>query len=521
MNQVKVLSPPVKSDGDKKDYRLIELQNGLKALLIHKYEENSSDESDNEIVAAANLTVGVGSFDEPVDIGGLAHFLEHMLFMGSEKYPEENGHNNFISANGGINNAMTDNEFTSFFFDVSEKAFPEALDRFAQQFASPLLLRGALQREREAVDSEYQMALSNDQVRIRSFVKMLIHDNHPASFFEYGNLKTLKDETTDDELYTAVREFLKKYVANEMFLSLQSKRTLDEMQELVIKNFTALKSGNAVSRISRDVDDIFKQQFFEKMYFIKPNQESKAMYMTWYIKSIDDHYKSRPLSYIKAIFENGGEGGIASSLRELGLALSVGLELDTEILETNSLFTLIKVNVELTDFGLENIDKVLEKVFSYLLMMKETSVEEHRRLYNEYKEQSEKDFKFHEEKEPLKNVLSSALGMKYFDDADILQGNSVYQEFDSKIISDIIDVMNRRRFNLIIVSDDHDRFDKKEKHFGTEFEEIEFPEVYQKLWDERKLNSDFFLEKPNPFRATNFEIFVNEDESPVSLRNTF
>lgn len=114
--EVQVLESPIKSEGDKKEYRVIKLPNGLKALLIKKNEEKTSE---SEILAAANLTVGVGSFDEPPNIGGLAHFLEHMLFMGSEKYPEESSYNQFISANGGSDNAMTENEFTTYFFDVS------------------------------------------------------------------------------------------------------------------------------------------------------------------------------------------------------------------------------------------------------------------------------------------------------------------------------------------------------------------------------------------------------------------
>lgn len=114
-SEVEVLESPIKSEGDKKEYRLIRLPNGLKSLLIKKNDEGVSD---NEILAAANMTVGVGSFDEPANIGGLAHFLEHMLFMGSEKYPEESGYNQFISANGGTDNAMTENEFTTYFFDV-------------------------------------------------------------------------------------------------------------------------------------------------------------------------------------------------------------------------------------------------------------------------------------------------------------------------------------------------------------------------------------------------------------------
>ena len=49
-----------------------------------------------EKLAACALCVGVGSFSDPVDIPGLAHFVEHMVFMGSEKYPQENGFDEFI-----------------------------------------------------------------------------------------------------------------------------------------------------------------------------------------------------------------------------------------------------------------------------------------------------------------------------------------------------------------------------------------------------------------------------------------
>lgn len=178
MSEVLTLSPPIKSASDKKDYRLIKLPNGLKALLIRKVEESS----DSEPLAAANLTVGVGSFDEPRSVGGLAHFLEHLLFLGSDKYPEETGYNEFISQNGGNNNAMTENEYTTYFFEVSEKAFREAIDRFAQQFVSPLLLKSMLKREREAVDSEFQMAQARDSIRISSFYKIFVNDDHPASY---------------------------------------------------------------------------------------------------------------------------------------------------------------------------------------------------------------------------------------------------------------------------------------------------------------------------------------------------
>lgn len=159
MSQVEVLETPIKSEGDKKEYRLVKLQNGLKALLIKTYtDENQTEESN----AAASLTVAVGSFDEPKNVGGLAHFLEHMVFMGNEKYRGESEFNDFVTANGGRRNAMTSDEFTLYYFDIQENAFSEGLDRFSQIFISPLLSKSAMQRERESVDSEYQMALSSE-----------------------------------------------------------------------------------------------------------------------------------------------------------------------------------------------------------------------------------------------------------------------------------------------------------------------------------------------------------------------
>ncbi|KAL3267868.1 hypothetical protein HHI36_007009 [Cryptolaemus montrouzieri] len=135
-----VLPSPVKSPSDKKEYKVIKLQNGLVACLIadtaplecddfsSSEEESGSDTEGSELevesessdmdiakhdsetddapmkkvpeveqkMAAAALCVGVGSFSDPKDIPGLAHFLEHMVFMGSEKYPGENDFDSFI-----------------------------------------------------------------------------------------------------------------------------------------------------------------------------------------------------------------------------------------------------------------------------------------------------------------------------------------------------------------------------------------------------------------------------------------
>ena len=94
----------------------------MRCLLISDMEADKS---------AASLDVKVGSALDPKPLYGTAHFLEHMLFMGTEKYPAENEYSEYILNNGGSNNAYTLMTNTNFHFDISNDGFGGALDRFA------------------------------------------------------------------------------------------------------------------------------------------------------------------------------------------------------------------------------------------------------------------------------------------------------------------------------------------------------------------------------------------------------
>ena len=140
-----------KSERDTRKYKHFTLANQIKCLVI------SDPECEH---AAASMNVHVGSIHE--DIHGLAHFLEHMLFMGTEKYPTENEYNNFLSSNAGYANAFTSSENTNYFFKVSSDQFYKTLDIFAQFFISPLFNPDSVERELKAVDSEFNKNLLDD-----------------------------------------------------------------------------------------------------------------------------------------------------------------------------------------------------------------------------------------------------------------------------------------------------------------------------------------------------------------------
>lgn len=81
-------NPIIKSLSDQREYVSITLPNQLQCLIIR--------DEDAELSSAA-LSMGVGSFKDPMTSQGIAHYLEHMLFMGTEKYPDENDYSEVFS----------------------------------------------------------------------------------------------------------------------------------------------------------------------------------------------------------------------------------------------------------------------------------------------------------------------------------------------------------------------------------------------------------------------------------------
>ena len=100
----------------------------------------------------------------------MAHFHEHMLFLGTAKYPDENAYEDYLAKHGGSSNAYTALEDTNYFFNVNAPALlgeggrDGALERFAQFFVEggPKFAVDSLDREMLAVDSEHRMALLDD-----------------------------------------------------------------------------------------------------------------------------------------------------------------------------------------------------------------------------------------------------------------------------------------------------------------------------------------------------------------------
>ena len=175
----------VKSKSDKRNYKCIVLDNKLRCILINDPEGDKS---------AAAINVKVGFTLDPKEVPGVAHFLEHMLFQGTKKYPDITEYSKYISDNGGYDNAFTGQTYTNFHFDCSNEAFEGALDRLAQFFICPTFSEAATEKEANAVDSEWNMSMQSDYWHFINLWLMLSNPASMACKFDCGNLESLKGE---------------------------------------------------------------------------------------------------------------------------------------------------------------------------------------------------------------------------------------------------------------------------------------------------------------------------------------
>ena len=464
-----ILETPIKNGTDKKDYRLIRLSNGLKVLLIKTAGNDKEGDAPKEKMAALALSVSVGGNDDPKEINGLSHFLEHMVFMGSEKYPVENDFIQYLTNEGGSTNAFTTSEQTVFFFDVNEDAFVGAVDILAQFFITPLLLKDGVDREIESVESEFQMGFTSSYRRKNQIMLTLAQQDHPIASFIVGNSTTLRHNTTVDEVYKKLNEHREKYyVAKRMNLSIQSTYDLDQMQELVEKYFVAIKSGEpAPVYDDNEYLNIFTTEFHEKMIYMKPLDKANDLALTWILPQMYRNFKCLPNTYLEYIFDYEGPGSLSSYLKEKLLVMSCGAEARSD--SSHSLFTL---SFSLTNHGLQNIDEIMKAISSYCYLLQQTTMEDHEKLFNNLKELKDVDLKYIKEYQEVMNVQTYSMAMKTFSDENILIGGLSFVKFDGVAISELIEILNDTKFNVFLNSKDYDHFDKKEKWYGTEYASV-------------------------------------------------
>lgn len=430
----------IKSDNDTRDYRYFVLQNGLKCLVV-------SDPSNEK--AAAALSVNVGGYCAPTLLPGLSHLLEHMLFFGSETYPEENYYTEYITQNGGETNAYTSETATTYYFDICSKQFEHALDVFAHFFIDPIFNGEMIEREVNAVDSEFYGTFNNDSQRQYQVMNDLMDSEYPVTKFICGNKKTLcSPSQSHGELYQRMMKFYNEhYSSDKMCLVVVSSDTIETLSQTVIDKFSSVRyNNNCTERVS--IPDTLPYDKFLSRFASSDKSTSVYPYikieglkskhrltMIWQLSSIllSRDNKQPITNFWSNILGHEGEKSLCSYLKGRSLITSLSAGIDD-----NNIFDLFKISVGLTEHGNTNVHLVVKTIKHFIKQLLTMSSQSIERLYNEEKKISWMNFNNKSKELPD----SYALGLldnfrRTHNVSNVLIVNHYYPEYSQIIESEI------------------------------------------------------------------------------------
>ena len=497
MSDSSIITSIEKSKSDKFDCLIKILPNGLKALLIYDPDSETS---------SASLGVNIGSLSDKPDEMGLAHFCEHLLFMGTEKYPNEEEYEEYLSKNGGDSNAYTDGDKTVYYFNINNDAFEGALDRFAQFFISPKFNESSVEREINAINSEFSKNKNQDLWRIHHLLKSQLNPKSPFSQFSTGNNKTLSHPDIRERL---IKMYNKLYSSEIMTLCIYTNIKLDEQIILVEKLFNLIPKRQNFEMPKYDLIKPYDEKTLSNFYKIIPiNNEDKILFK-WYFPFCDN-YKAKPFNFFSCLFGHEGPNTITAYLKRKNLITYLASSHE----DNANIFSTFQLKILLTKKGFDNYKEVIYTVLKYISVIKSKKICE--RYFNEEKNMSQIKFDFRNKTKPEDFTKNHCEYLMLYEPKDVFTGKTLYKEYNEDLLKKYLDMFDLNNLNICLVSKTLEKeCNLIEEFYGTKYSKEKL-NIKQEDIDNFKYDENIFLfdyPPENKFVPKNLEIFPLENNN--------
>ena len=465
-----------------RDYRYLELPNALKILLI-------SDPTTDK--AAASMDVYTGTNNDPDEFPGLAHFLEHMLFLGTDKFPDAGDYQQFISNQGGFNNAFTAPEHTNYFFSVNPKALSPALDRFCRFFIAPTFDPDYVDREINAVHAEYQSKL-RDSARLGfEATKQGLNPKHPLTRFGAGNLDTLKKPG----LLEALRTFYEnQYSANRMALVVLGEESLDDLETMVRERFADVPNYRLPDGTVNT--PLFDRERLPYVVHSRPLTESRQLTLLFPVPDTDAFIGSGTLRFIGHLIGHEGETSLLTYLKEAGYANGLMAGESIGMGKSRS----FSISVSLTPKGFVHRDHIVEEIFKTIRLIEQHGIEQWR--FDELKTIADANYRFEEESDPQSLVTYLSKKLQRVPAAELFTRGRLLTQYKPELVKDILTWLVPEEM-LIRVTAPEVEPSEVTRYFPTPFKRFSLEEHRLTRFKAARSESSSVVElpTPNPFIA--------------------
>ena len=487
------LIPIDKSENDIKDYYYMILPNELKVIIIVDKLSTS---------CGALINIGVGSTSDPIEHEGMAHFLEHMLFLGSEKYPEVKFMES-INKNGGITNASTGDTDTTYYFSINCDKFIYHLNMMADFFVSPLLKKENVNKERNAVNSESVKNLLDDNWIFNDIIKKIMINNFSFNHYTCGNLDTLSGPNLDEK----VKKFFdEKYSSDIMHLivHVNDKINLETLVNDITKTFSEIKKKENITKEHKYGDLLICNQTLKYI----PNTDIDAMTICIQIEKKYKNLIDTPFQLLDWIISSKSDNTIFKILEDKGYITDIDngkiFKFDDNILYI--------VKFILTKKGLQNTDEIYKLFFDYINSLK--SYKKIENIYDNLLLLKQRDFKLAKSENTIDTLLyTNYILQNDVNPSDIKTYLIECPDYDSIKIIDLFQQIKCGKSSVIISSPDFVKYNyifAHDKIYNVKYVIETNIITYQKNIIEKLL-------QPNKFVSDQINIINGEDDYPKKI----
>ena len=464
------------------------LPNGLKALLV------SDPTSEN---SACALGVHIGTLTDPPTEMGLAHFCEHLLFMGTEKYPSENEYYDYLSKNGGSSNAFTKSDKTVFYYKINNEAFEGSLDRFSQFFICPLFNENSVEREINAVDSEFSKNKNDDTRRLNQLFKSQFNPESPFSQFPTGNKEILNKKDIREKL---LKMYNKYYTSEIMTLCLYSNMTLTSQINLVEKLFNDIPQRKNFVFPKYDKVKPFDEKMLSNFYKVIPVKNEDKLIFRFYFPFCPN-YNTNPLHFYGSVIGHEGPNTITACLKKENLIS----DLTTSSEDFAGVFSVFKISINLTKKGFDNYKDVILKVLNYIYTLKNKNISE--RYFNELKNMEKIEFDFKNKIKPFNFVKKYAEKLMMYKPGDVFYAKEVLKIYDEELLKKYLNMFTLENLDIAFLSQTFEKeCNEVEKFYGTKYKKEKLNIKKEEIINYKCDNYIFDYPPENKFIPQNLEI---------------
>jgi zinc protease len=187
----------------------------------------------------------VGAADEPAGKSGIAHFLEHLMFKGTEKVPPGE-FSKIVAGNGGRDNAFTSQDYTSYFQRVARDRLELVMELEADRMANLKITAAEVVPEREVVLEERRSRTENQPASLLGeAMQAALYMNHPYREPIIGWNHEIRELTTEDAL-----DFYRRYYApNNAILIVGGDITGEELRPLAERHYGGIPPRDVPARV--------------------------------------------------------------------------------------------------------------------------------------------------------------------------------------------------------------------------------------------------------------------------------